>query len=100
MILTFFLKHLNNVYVRLFLVDGKQIFEFKYRYATQEIYKQFSLKKAISELEKLLSETFRLGTLFTLSEDLQVLISKNKMVSYRDNAPSFKNKLPEIPLQS
>ena len=90
----------NNVYVRLFLVDGKQIFEFKYRYATQENYKQFSLKSGISELEKLLSETFRLGTLFTLSEDLQVLISKNKMISYRENAPSFKNKLPEIPLQS
>ena len=26
--------------------------------------------------------------------------TKKKVVSYRDNAPSFKNKLPEIPLES
>ena len=89
-----------NVYLRLFLVDDKQIFELKYRYATEEIYKQFTLEDSILELEKLLTETFRLGTLFTLTKDLQVLISKKKLVSYRELAPSFKNKLPEIGLSS
>ena len=29
-------------------------------------------------------------------EDVLVMVSKKKAVSYRDNAPSFKNKLPEI----
>jgi len=91
---------INNVYLRLFEIEGKPIFEFKYRYATEEKYKQFSLHEAISEVEKLLTESFRLGTLFTLSQDLLVLISKKKLVSYRENAPSFKNKLPEIPLKS
>ena len=91
---------LKNVYMRLFLVDGKQIFQFKYRHEIEELYKQFSLAEAFVEIEKLLMETFRAGTLFTLSEDLLILVSKKKMVSYRDNAPSFRNLLPEIALQS
>ena len=86
--------------MRLFLVDGKQIFQFKYRYKTQELYKQFTFVEALVEIEKLLMETFRAGTLFTLSEDLLILISKKKMISYRYNAPSFKNHLPDIALQS
>tara|TARA_R110002073_G_scaffold128999_4_gene275188 strand:- start:9526 stop:9906 length:381 start_codon:yes stop_codon:yes gene_type:complete len=87
---------LLNVYMRLFVIDGKDVFEFKYRYATEEQYKQFSLNEAISELEILLMQSFRTSTLFTLNEDLLVMVSKNKVVSYRDNAPTFGNKLPEI----
>ena len=85
-----------NVYLRLLQVDGKEIFEFKYRYATETTYKQYSLKETLIELEKLLLETFRTGTLFTLSYDLIVMVSKKKSVSCRDTAPSFKNKLPEF----
>jgi len=91
---------LINVYMRLFVVDGKEVFQLKYRYPTEELYKQFSLKNAIIEIEKLLKESFRAGTLFTLTEDLMVTVSKKKVISYRDMAPSFKNKLPEIPLKS
>lgn len=91
---------LINVYMRLFLIEGKEIFQFKYRHAAEEKYKQFSLNEAILELEKLLMESFRAGTLFTLNEDLLILVSKKKLISYRENAPSFKNKLPEVPLES
>ncbi|WP_158837830.1 hypothetical protein [Polaribacter sp. L3A8] len=91
---------LLNVYVRLFKVDGKDIFELKYRHDEENEFKQFSLDALKSEIESLLLNKFRTGCLFTLSEDLIVLVSKKKLVSYRDNAPSFKNKLPEIPLQS
>ncbi|PQJ73162.1 hypothetical protein [Polaribacter butkevichii] len=91
---------LLNVYVRLFKVDGKDVFELKYRHEEDNTFKQFSLEELKSELESLLLNKFRTGCLFTLSEDLIVLVSKKKLVSYRDNAPSFKNKLPEIPLQS
>lgn len=91
---------LLNVYVRLYLVEGQEVFEFKYRHATENQYKKFSLKDAMVELEKLLLETFRAGTLFTLSYDLLVMVSKKKQVSCRDTAPSFKNKLPEISKES
>jgi hypothetical protein len=87
---------LLNVYVRLFVIEGKEVLQFKYRYTDDNTYKQLSLKEAISELETLLLEKFRTGTLFTLSEDLLIMVSKKKAISYRDNAPSFKNKLPEI----
>jgi hypothetical protein len=87
---------LINIYMRLFIIDGKEIFQFKYRYVDEHKYKKFSLNKAISEIEILLMESFRVATLFTLNEDLLVTVSKNKLISYRDNAPSFKNKLPEI----
>lgn len=87
---------LLNVYMRLFVIDGQEIFEFKYRHATENQYKKFSLKSAMLELESLLMESFRTGTLFTLQQDLLVMISKQKLVSYRDNPASFKNKLPDI----
>ena len=91
---------LLNVYMRLFVIEGKEIFEFKYRYAEENTFKKFTLDQATVEIEKLLLETFRAATLFTLDEDLLVMVSKKKAVSYRDNAPSFKNKLPELPLQA
>lgn len=91
---------LLNVYVRLMAIEGATTFEFKYRYDTDNKYKQFSLKEATVELERLLTESFRTGTLFTLGYDLLVMVSKKKNVSYRDTAPSFKNKLPEISRES
>lgn len=91
---------LLNVYVRLIMVDGKETFEFKYRYVTENKFQQFTLSEAITELETLLLETFRAGTLFTLNYDLLVMVSKKKQVSCRDTAPSFRNKLPEIPRES
>jgi len=91
---------MTNVYMRLFLIEKKEVFQLKYRYDNEHKYKQFSLTEAISELEKLLLESFRTATLFTLSEDLLVMISKKKAISYRENAPSFKNKLPNISLES
>jgi hypothetical protein len=91
---------LLNVYVRLFKIDDKDVFELKYRHEEENKFKQFSLEELKSEIESLLLNKFRTGCLFTLSEDLIVLVSKKKLVSYRDNAPSFKNKLPEVPLES
>ena len=60
-----------------------------------EKFKKLTFSELTIELEKLLIETFRAGTLFTLGYDLLIMVSKKKQVSYRDTAPSFKNKLPE-----
>jgi len=86
-----------NTYVRILKVASKEVFEFKYRYAENNEYKQYSLIEATAELEKLLTASFRSGTLFTLSYDLLVMVSKKKQVSCRDTPPSFRNKLPEHP---
>ena len=91
---------LLNVYVRYFLIEGNQVFEFKYRHTSENKFETFSIEAAKIELEKLLINTFRTGTLFTLSYDLLVMVSKTKKVSCRDTPPSFRNKLPEFTQES
>ena len=88
--------NLPNVYVRLITIKEKSFFQFTYRFNTNDQTKNFEFDDAVEELETLLLEKFRAGTLFTLASDLQVLVSKKKKVTYRKAAPSFKNKLPEF----
>ena len=84
-----------NVYVRLVNIKGAEMFQFTYHYTTNDKVKNYTITDAFTELEILLMDNFRAATLFTLSKDLLVFISKKKKVSYRENAASFKNKLPE-----
>ncbi len=86
---------LPNVYVRLVQIKGIALLQFTYHYTTNDKVKNYTIVEALSELEILLMENFRAATLFTLSNDLLIFISKKKKVSYKLNAPSFKNKLPE-----
>ena len=86
---------LPNVYVRLVKIKGAELFQFTYHYTTNDKVKNYTITEAITELEILLMDNFRAATLFTLENDLLVFISKKKKISYRLNAPSFKNKLPE-----
>jgi SAM-dependent methyltransferase len=86
---------LPNVYIRLVKIKGADAFQFTYHYTTNDKVKNHTLQEAIAELDILLSENFRAATLFTLANDLLVFVSKKKLVTYKLNAPSFKNKLPE-----
>ena len=88
---------LLNVYARSLSTATEASFELKYRYADTTSFKKFSLRETKRELEELLLSTFRAGTLFTLSYDLLVGVSKKKIVSVRDTPPSFANKLPDYP---
>ena len=86
---------LPNVYVRLVKIKGAEVLQFTYHYTTNDKVKNYTITEAIAELEILLMDNFRAATLFTLANDLLVFISKKKKVSYKLNAPSFKNKLPD-----
>lgn len=86
---------LPNVYVRLVKIKDVELFQFTYHYSTNDKVKNYTLQEAITELDILLIENFRAATLFTLTNDLLVFISKKKKVTYKINAASFKNKLPE-----
>jgi len=86
---------LPNVYVRQIELKGGEYFQFTYRFSTNDQVKNYTLQEAIIELEGLLLEKFRVGTLFTLSHDLLVFVSKKKKISYKKSVASFKNKLPE-----
>ncbi|TYP98889.1 methyltransferase family protein [Tenacibaculum adriaticum] len=86
---------LPNVYVRQIQLKEEECFQFTYRYTTNDQVKNYTLEEAIIELESLLLEKFRAASLFTLTHDLLVFVSKKKKVSYKKSTPSFKNKLPE-----
>ncbi|MBE7647919.1 class I SAM-dependent methyltransferase [Tenacibaculum finnmarkense] len=86
---------LPNVYVRLVKIKGAEMFQFTYHYNTNDKVQNYTIIEAITEIEILLMDNFRAATLFTLTKDLLIFISKRKLVSYRENMASFKNKLPE-----
>ncbi|ALU75092.1 SAM-dependent methyltransferase [Tenacibaculum dicentrarchi] len=86
---------LPNVYVRLVKIKGAEMFQFTYHYNTNDKVQNCTISEAITEIEILLMDNFRAATLFTLTKDLLIFISKRKLVSYRENMASFKNKLPE-----
>lgn len=86
---------LLNIYIRQITLKEKECFQFTYRYTTNDQVKNYSLQETVIELESLLLEKFRAASLFTLTHDLLVFVSKKKKVSYKKSVASFKNKLPE-----
>ncbi len=87
---------LANVYVRKVRIKEGPCLQFLYRYLTNDQVKNYSLEESIEELELLLTENFKAVTLFTLSNDLIVLISKKKKVSYKRTKPTLTIKPSEI----
>ena len=88
-------NELVNVYIRLIELKNKQHLSFTYRFKTNDQVKNYTLEDARSVIEDLLLNKFRFATLFSLKEDVQLFVSKKKVVSYKTQFPSFKNKPPE-----
>jgi len=86
---------LRNVYVRLITLQNQQKFQFTYRNKTNDVVKNYSIEEALEEVENLLFNNFRSAVVFTLPDDVQVFVSKKKVVTLKKVAPSFTNKLPE-----
>lgn len=89
-------EELLNVYIRQITLKEKEYFQFTYRNKTNDQVKNYTLAETIIEIESLLLEKFRAGSLFTLTKDILVFVSKKKKISYKTGAASFKNKLPEV----
>ena len=87
---------LINVYVRQVTIKNEVKYSFTYRYKTNDQVKNYFLEEMISEIENLLSESFRMATLFSLEEDLMLQINKKGKVSTRINHPTFSDKLPDV----
>ena len=74
---------LRNVYMRLVTIQNQQKIQFTYRNKTNDFVKNFSLPEALEQIADLLSNTFRFGVVFTLTEDVQVFVSKKKAVTLK-----------------
>ncbi len=88
-------NELANVYVRLIKIKEELHLSFTYRYKTNDQVKNYSLDKAQKEITNLLMNSFRFATFFTLKKDMQIFVSKKKVVTFKLQYPSFKNKPPE-----
>ncbi|HLO91346.1 MAG TPA: SAM-dependent methyltransferase [Lentimicrobium sp.] len=69
-------SELNNVYVKPVLLRELTMLSFTYRYKTKDITKNFELREAISEIQRLLSEDFTQGYLATTINDYQLLLNR------------------------
>lgn len=85
---------LRNIYVRLVLIQEELKLSFTYHYKTNDQVKNYSIIEGVEVLQEFLLNTFRTAVVFTLKEDVQVFVSKKKVVSYKKGAPSFTNKPP------
>ncbi|CAM1371428.1 class I SAM-dependent methyltransferase [Tenacibaculum xiamenense] len=86
---------LVNVYVRKVIIKNEPYLQFLYRFLTNDQVKNYTFEESVNELEILLNDKFKAATLFTLSHDLIVLISKKKKISYKRTKPSLTNKPSE-----
>lgn len=89
-------NELVNVYIRLIELKNTPHLSFTYRYKTNDQVKNYTIDDSIEVIEDLLLNKFRFATLFSLEEDIQVFVSKKKVVTYKKQHPSFKNKPPEV----
>ena len=88
-------NELTNVYIRLILIKEEPHLSFTYRYKTNDQVKNYTFKEAKEIIADFLLTKFRFATLFSLEKDVQVFISKKKVVTIKNQYPSFKNKPPE-----
>jgi len=89
-------NELVNVYIRYIVLKDKPHLSFTYRYKTNDQVKNYTIAETQEIISEMLLNAFRFATLFTLEEDLQIFVSKKKVISFKKQYPSFKNKPPEI----
>lgn len=67
---------LRNVYIKPILLKDNKMYQFIYRYERRDETKNFSDFQTIEQLRSLVPEKFQNVSLFTLSEDVTLLVSK------------------------
>lgn len=67
---------LRNVYIKPILLKDNKMYQFTYRYERRDETKNFSDFQTIESLRSLVPEKFQNVSLFTLSEDVTLLVSK------------------------
>ena len=67
---------LNNVYVKPIILKNEKMFSFTYRYERRDETKNYDAEQTFEIITNLLNEVFLNASLFTLTEDVTLLISK------------------------
>ena len=69
-------KDLRNVYVKPIILRNEKMYSFTYRYERRDETKNYDARQSLEVITNLISEIFLNATLFTLTEDVTLLISK------------------------
>ena len=69
-------KDLRNVYVKPIILRNEKMYSFTYRYERRDETKNYDAQQSLEVITNLISEIFLNATLFTLTEDVTLLISK------------------------
>ena len=67
---------LRNVYVKPIILRNEKMYSFTYRYERRDETKNYDAQQSLEVITNLISEIFLNATLFTLTEDVTLLISK------------------------
>ena len=67
---------LNNVYVKPIILKNEKMYSFTYRYERRDETKNYDVEQTLEIITELLSGIFLNASLFTLTEDVTLLVSK------------------------
>lgn len=81
---------LKNIYIRPISLKGDDFLSFTYRYANQDIIKNYPIKEALARLEQYLGQNFLMATLFTTAGDVVLEYNKKREAKIQRNKPSIK----------
>ena len=69
-------NELRNIYIKPILLKDNKMYQFTYRYERRDETKNFDAKQTMEQVRSLVPEVFQNVSLFTLTEDVTLLVSK------------------------
>ncbi|MBO4567801.1 MAG: SAM-dependent methyltransferase [Bacteroidales bacterium] len=69
-------NELRNVYVKPILLKDNKMYQFTFRYERRDETKNFDARQTLEQVKNLVPEVFQNVSLFTLTEDVTLLVSK------------------------
>lgn len=77
-------KDLKNIYVKLVKIKRVDMLSFNYRYKTRDIFKNLSIEDGIKLIGNFLSNDFKIGTLFTIDQEIIIEQDKKNVIKLRE----------------
>lgn len=77
-------RELKNIYVKLVKIKRVDMLSFNYRYKTRDIFKNLSIEDGIKLIVNFLSNDFKIGTLFTIDQEIIIEHDKKNVIKLRE----------------
>lgn len=77
-------RELKNIYVKLVKIKRADMLSFNYRYKTRDIFKNLSIEEGVKLIINFLSNDFKIGTLFTIDQEIIIEHDKKNVIKLRE----------------